>query len=693
MANTTIKIPALIGGISQQPDEFRFANQCEDANNVLFSPDRGAEKRAGSEAVLGTDLADGSLNVTNPTQAKFVHWIERDAAERYVVLIDPLNTNATCVEAFSVGDANKASVTVSTPQATYLKAGSGPATERYAVTTIADVTLIANKQVTVALTGTAPSYTITGANLVDYSDLAIPPAGGDVGNFYRVLETALGYPAGVYEAISSSAAPYYERQPSESANNEINATTAPVRLNNTAVDTFTVTTPDWIDRLNGDTDVNPGPSFVGKEITDLVWWQNRLWVAAGEQVVSSRLGDAFNFWLDDWTNVTDADPVDIAVSSTGIADTQHMTPFSKALFVSTSGTRQVEVRGFETITPTTVNIVESTAYRALNTPPARLSSQLYFASSDGQFSKVYEYIYSEDQIAQTATEITEQVSQLLAGRVTQIESSHNEDMLFFRTDDNGYTIYVHTMYWSGDQKAMAAWAKWTFPVDTDIISMKVLGDYLFCLLRRDDKIWLEKILIARKINSTGLDWTIHMDRQTSLGGSYSAGSNLTTWTLPYEDTLITRAITEDGDVLSVTNNAGTTVTIPGDYSAANVVVGRPFDMGITLSKQYVRDNNNVVQQGRLMLRTMTVYHTGTGFYEIEVTARDRETKTYTFTAPPLGDIVIGGTRIEDGTFSARLGSDAERTTIVISSDSVLPVQLTTIELLANFIPGRRSSNR
>ena len=72
-----IVIPDLNGGVSRQPDGQRFPNQVEDADNVSLLLSRGLEKRPGSEVVATfSNLANGVV----------VHWIERSATEKYVVL-------------------------------------------------------------------------------------------------------------------------------------------------------------------------------------------------------------------------------------------------------------------------------------------------------------------------------------------------------------------------------------------------------------------------------------------------------------------------------------------------------------------------------------------------------------------------------------------------------------------------------
>ena len=79
LINTSV--PNLIQGVSQQPDATRFAGQCEEQENALSSVAEGLKKRPNTRHVarlLDTAIAEDS----------FVHFIDRDDNEKYVVILD-----------------------------------------------------------------------------------------------------------------------------------------------------------------------------------------------------------------------------------------------------------------------------------------------------------------------------------------------------------------------------------------------------------------------------------------------------------------------------------------------------------------------------------------------------------------------------------------------------------------------------
>jgi hypothetical protein len=83
----TTSIPNLVGGVSQQPPAIRATNEAEVIENAVPSAVEGLLKRAPSEHLAFiTDNAGLGL-VADNTESPFVHLIERDEVERYVLVV------------------------------------------------------------------------------------------------------------------------------------------------------------------------------------------------------------------------------------------------------------------------------------------------------------------------------------------------------------------------------------------------------------------------------------------------------------------------------------------------------------------------------------------------------------------------------------------------------------------------------
>ena len=83
----TTSIPNLIGGVSQQPPAIRATNEAEVIENAVPSAVEGLLKRAPSEHLAFITDGAGLGLVANNTESPFVHLIERDETERYVLVV------------------------------------------------------------------------------------------------------------------------------------------------------------------------------------------------------------------------------------------------------------------------------------------------------------------------------------------------------------------------------------------------------------------------------------------------------------------------------------------------------------------------------------------------------------------------------------------------------------------------------
>lgn len=133
MSLTTRTIPALTNGISLQPPILRSADQSDDEVNTWADLAIGLGRRPPTQFVA-------DLGITGIEDA-FIHHINRDASERYIVVIAD---GAVRVFDQETGEEK----TVATPYGTDYLAGTATA---FKAVTVADYTFIVNSSVTVAM--------------------------------------------------------------------------------------------------------------------------------------------------------------------------------------------------------------------------------------------------------------------------------------------------------------------------------------------------------------------------------------------------------------------------------------------------------------------------------------------------------------------------------------------------------------
>lgn len=130
-------IPNLINGISQQSSSLKLGSQAEVQLNGMSSVVEGLKKRTPTEFIKKIS----SSTLTNP----FVHTINRDSNERYVLII-----TQNSIQVYGIDGTQ---YTVNTPSGvTYLNESDAKA--QFEALTIADYTFIINKNKTVAMSST-----------------------------------------------------------------------------------------------------------------------------------------------------------------------------------------------------------------------------------------------------------------------------------------------------------------------------------------------------------------------------------------------------------------------------------------------------------------------------------------------------------------------------------------------------------
>lgn len=765
MANFRLPVAPLNGGVSTQPYDNRQVNQTKTADNVILKLQRGLEKRPGSTHVAKLSWAhDAALN-TN----MFTHFFSY-GDEDYVLLIDddecdttPANDLSTLVmtgkglQIFNLSDGTKATLNVADATrwadvSAYLRATAGTASrDKLKAITYGNTTIVLNTKVPTAVEGTTSaidavrqasgSGTTVGADYYE-TTLQVPPLAGAhgstghshaVNDWIHLLTSTVGYPAGYYKIIALGGTdingPWYERGEAYSDNNTISPDLMPFQIKRTAENTFTIDTIDWNKRLSGDEDTNPAPYFIGETIKDVCIFQDRLWIGSETAIVASQAGDLFNFWVDDYTNATDADPISLTMPGPDSNQVQWLVPMDDRILVFGSQGTQHEITTRDIFSPSNTNLQTTTNYRSSGDPrPVVAGQQALFIDSTANSSSLWEYFYDFGSDSNLAIEASIQCQTYLPSGVFHFTNSHNDQMVFMAAKDSS-DIYVYHYYWDVNQKLQSAFCRWRMYTDDTnckIIGLHCLDGKLYVLHERLGSVFLEYLDLRVPNIDSPLDFGIALDSKVVISnGTYSASTNVSTFVLPdWEDTTLGdvdhyRIILTDNAFdnsegggadrrgmtvipATVTTNAGTTIlTVSGNWaeydsddddvldSNYSVTIGIVYEMSAELNQPIVTDENGQAVQGNFQIRTMEVRHQDTTSYEVLVTPNRRETKTFAYNAGRIGSAIIAElNRSTYGRFNVRVFGNSQDTQIVLSNSSPYPVLITKLEYIGDFVPQR-----
>ena len=663
MALINRSIPNLYQGISQQPASMRLPTQAEVQENAYSSIVEGLKKRPPTKHLA-------KLTTSTATDA-YVHLINRDTTERYVVII----TNGD-LEVYNLAGTK---MTVNFPNGKGYLAASTPR-EMFACVTVADYTFIVNKNIKTALTSAVAPGSVKGSKQ-RFTDL--PSTGNTTGDVWEVSGDQNNQFDTYYVKWDGSV---WRETVKPGVSTTFDASTMPYQLVRTAVNTFTFQQTTWNTRLVGDDNSNSPPSFIGRAINDVFFHRNRLGFCADENVIFSRAGDFFNFWIETVTSVLDSDPIDVAVNHTKVSIVRYALPFNTSLMLF-SDQVQFQLSARDLLTPKTVNINATTEFEVNKfCKPVGSGQDIYFAVEKGGYTGIREYYVQPLTYTNDASEVTAHVPKYIPSGVFRIIPSNSEDILFTLNTTARNEVHVYKYYWGEDNKKLqSSWGKWKFASTDVILNGDMINNNLYLVIQRSDGIYLDVMDIQAGLVDSDMNVLVHLDRKVSLTGTYNSSTNTTTWTLPYQEANIQGVLggafgSAKGTILSISRPSSTTVTAPGNFTAGAVYFGRPYTMLYRLSEIYFKDqNNSSVTHYQLQLKNLEVIYAQSGYFRVEITPDHRKTYTYVFSGKAVGVSTLGDLTLLDGKFRTPVYSSTRNLKIDIINDSYLPCKLQSAE--------------
>lgn len=485
------------------------------------------------------------------------------------------------------------------------------------------------------------------------------------------------------------------------------ASTMPHTLVRNANGTFTFAPTTWNDRQVGTLDSNPDPSFVGRKITDIFFYRNRLGFLADESVIFSEASEFFNFYRTTVTELLDSDPIDVTVSHTKVATLQHAIPFNRQLLLF-SAQSQFVVEAGDLLTPKTIAIKQATEFECdPNVKPAGIGKNVYFVVPKGEYTGVREY-FPVDEVSgiNDSIEVTGHVPQYIPKNAYDISPCLTEDMLVVLTKNERNAIYAYKFYFNGNEKLQSSWSKWVMDAGDSVLSAEFILSELILVIQRSDGLYLEKLSVALGDIGTNEPYNVHLDRKLTVAkanltwdGTYT---NIATAYLPGPltgdwEAIIAKAQPKKAGTRLALEATGTGARIRGNYTDCDLIVGRKYTFRYQFSPITRKEQvGNAVQsdtQGRLQLRTMQVNFATTGYFKALVTPEGRNTYTYIYSGKTLGlpSSTIGTIELDTGNTKFPILAQNTQVTIELNSDAPLPCSFLSADWEGMYV--KRKSGR
>ena len=463
-------------------------------------------------------------------------------------------------------------------------------------------------------------------------------------------------------------------------------------------DEFTFDAAAWENREAGNEDSNANPTFIGKTIEDLAYFQGRLVILSGPAVIMSRTNKPLDFWLNSATILADDDRIDVQSTAKGVRKMIRAIPHNRDLVVF-ANKGQFIVFGRNQITPKNSALVLTTNFEAdMTASPAPAGRNIFFAFKFGTYTGIREFFTQDGQDANDSRPITQHVNKYLEGNVTTLTSTSNFDVLFVQTSTGQTTIYFYEYTWLDDKKVQSSWSRWIMP--DPVVYTFITESEVSMITKKDDNYILNRIDLDLQ-NDAGLTYSVRLDRKL-----YIPTVNLTV-AAPYPvpeadpDSLVfiqgegcptpgMRAWVESYDAGS------DTYTFDRDMEGGTVICGIRYLSSYIPTNPDVKDSDGVkISTGSLKVSKFILNCKETGKIMARVFSRYFPDRLIEFTGRFVGDPLthVGEPAITDATYTVPFRENVENAEVEFFSDSHLPFTLSDIQWKGQYTKkGRRIAN-
>jgi hypothetical protein len=388
---------------------------------------------------------------------------------------------------------------------------------------------------------------------------------------------------------------------------------------------FLVCPTIYDERLVGDTLTNPTPSFVGSTINNVTLFRNRLGFLSRQNLILSRPGDFFNFFVATALAITARDPIDLSAASPNPATLFDSIEVNTGLVLFSRTEQFMLTTDNDVLSPETakINFVSSFNYNE-NVSPFSLGTTIGFLNDEGSNTRLYEMANPPREGQPEVIEQSKIISNLYPTGINQIATSKNNTIVL-TVASGSRDIFGYRYYNTTERRLQSAWFK--LRMSGDVIYHTIIRDTYWAIVRNLDTtpnpdvniVTIQKMELKQNdgtvtVNNATQGIITYLDNKREVPSTdltYNAGTDATTFTLPwtYDQTKFNATTFEtgltvfqlgdgaDGRVVDIVSAGGTpprintidatfsTVTLRGrwdeqtDIAITNAAVGANLSTG------------------------------------------------------------------------------------------------------------------
>lgn len=405
----------------------------------------------------------------------------------------------------------------------------------------------------------------------------------------------------------------------------------------------------WKEREVGDDVSNPFPSFVGKKVSGISFYRNRLVLLSGENVIASQPGDYFNLFAVSAITATDADAIDISAGSSRPVDLRYALSTTAGLLLFSEFAQFLLTTDADVFGPSTANInLISNFNTDPSIKPVETGSSIVFADNNQGFCAVTEMLVTSADNRPQVSDISRTTPNFIPANIRSLVASASASMLSFMPAGAEKKLYLFKFFNNGSSRVLASWLSWSLPGVGKYQAFD--HDKMYVVTEQQNGFVLSTCTVlsdvdGTAVNSSGISYEYRIDLFTATPTkAYDSTNKITkvyfksgTYDTALKPVVVINAANNDkGQVLfptAATDGTGPYVPVPGNHTSSAVTLGYAYEMRVKLPRFYVKqplsdgsvrtDTVNIPRVQRVIIES-----NDSGPFSVEVESLGRSKVTY-----------------------------------------------------------------
>lgn len=243
---------------------------------------------------------------------------------------------------------------------------------------------------------------------------------------------------------------------------------------------YTPGAPSWAKSGVGDALSEPPPHFIGRKVTYLGTFQDRLLIGSDAVLRASRTSDYFNLFRSSLLTVRADDAFEMLAQGTEDDTFLFGQNYDRDLIIFGSK-RQYAISGRIPFTPTSANLaVMSSHANAAGSPPLAVGGQIFHSVTGESYTAVSAIVPGRNPESPESYPVSSQLRGYIAGDCTEFAQHNKPTTLMVRTAGATKTLYVFSyLDIEGQGRVQDAWHKWTYADDVIGVTSTKNGPVVF----------------------------------------------------------------------------------------------------------------------------------------------------------------------------------------------------------------------